>query len=1069
MTKEELEKLREEAFWRGDRDEVRRINELLNIKPKPVNEDAIYNHGFLPEYTITAADPNRPTAPKNVLKTLAYSPIALGKELPHIANEGYTWAKNNPGEAAETALDFTPLVGDVKGLTYDVYQGAKQGGWQGGALTAGLGLLGLIPGLGDVASKGIKTSIKEAVKTPYKHLKNSRLAEDWKNSKKDYTNRQIVDLSNNLSETEDLLNLIPERSFSDRLAYMALAPRSAKDAVNTFVRLESTPKMKSLRNKEKKLARKRDKIYNGVTSDWISKDFPITLSNYFLPDLSSNLGGLQYNLKLDPSKQNYELAIKPFTLGLLMEPKRAQRVPLAFNNSPLKNYTSQIQNELEDFGYVGGSTRLLDHYNLPDVPGDLEIITTEDRLNELLKKFPDLTNGHYKQNTDQLKTFGFNSSKGINNEIDADVILQDAQGKAKGRMAHQIWSATQPEEYRKWLHSSLASDPHISLDNTSLPLSAEEIYQLGKKNPEKVVLYDLIKARGKGTGVYKKNQRNWDLMHPEHLPAVREATENIIKTYMPNYKSFKDQFPNFDYSNIEANKRLIDRLGYDQKIAENPQLMEDLMEILNANALKGRQIDSSKLLNGATTEDALKSVWAPQGGWVSGAGGNTTATYPGANGFGNYSGIIQNDRSKDIIKNSDDYIQAFDRELYETKKGLTDTPLPEGLIKDLENLGINAKTISQLNSQLHIDPKSDLGKKVYPLLNSHGIRNINSTSKYSTLGDGSFYSGNLDTEALVSTYGSQNIPYIELPHSHGMYEDAYIKPGYAHLADKERNLFNEKRRLIYNSYNSVMNKRGRILKEMDQERNKVGYKNPWDIYDFEHHKHNVISKANCYGYSAGVVGGMGLTGYALYQKDNPQQQQFDDRLAWLTKDLEDPYQPVEPSTFLSPGVRVTNRSNYLKRHPEVIDEWNSFPTDAYNMHVDSVQAQEHPDMEWSFLNNKLERDSKMAIDSVKSDILKHGEFGREYYKRSPSKMDYLVSKDDQGDNTVLARPASVGPNHDFKGKSFKFKLNNFNPKEFSTLDLPTPGFFDNNNEFYKPLRQNYIKEHPELKLNPKNY
>lgn len=121
MTKEELEKLREEAFWRGDMDEVRRINELLNIKPKPVNEDAIYNHGFLPEYTITAADPNRPTAPKNVLKALAYSPIYLSKELAHIANEGYTWAKNNPGEVAEMALDFTPLVGDVKGLTYDVY------------------------------------------------------------------------------------------------------------------------------------------------------------------------------------------------------------------------------------------------------------------------------------------------------------------------------------------------------------------------------------------------------------------------------------------------------------------------------------------------------------------------------------------------------------------------------------------------------------------------------------------------------------------------------------------------------------------------------------------------------------------------------------------------------------------------------------------------------------------------------------------------------------------------------------------------------------------------------------
>lgn len=46
----------------------------------------------------------------------------------------------------ETILDFTPIVGDVKGLTIDPYKAYKEGGWGAGLQTAGLGLLTLIPG-----------------------------------------------------------------------------------------------------------------------------------------------------------------------------------------------------------------------------------------------------------------------------------------------------------------------------------------------------------------------------------------------------------------------------------------------------------------------------------------------------------------------------------------------------------------------------------------------------------------------------------------------------------------------------------------------------------------------------------------------------------------------------------------------------------------------------------------------------------------------------------------------------------------------------------------------------------
>lgn len=76
----------------------------------------------------------------------------------------------------ETILDFTPIVGDIKGLTVDPYRAYKEDGWKGALSMAGLGLIGLIPGIGDAAKKGFKTfqlnrllnkNIKKAVNLTY--------------------------------------------------------------------------------------------------------------------------------------------------------------------------------------------------------------------------------------------------------------------------------------------------------------------------------------------------------------------------------------------------------------------------------------------------------------------------------------------------------------------------------------------------------------------------------------------------------------------------------------------------------------------------------------------------------------------------------------------------------------------------------------------------------------------------------------------------------------------------------------------------------------------------------------
>lgn len=68
----------------------------------------------------------------------------------------------------ETMIDFTPIVGDIKGLTFDPIRAGIQGGWRAGLSMAGLGLIGLVPGVGDAA------------KTSGKILHSAKKANSWR-------------------------------------------------------------------------------------------------------------------------------------------------------------------------------------------------------------------------------------------------------------------------------------------------------------------------------------------------------------------------------------------------------------------------------------------------------------------------------------------------------------------------------------------------------------------------------------------------------------------------------------------------------------------------------------------------------------------------------------------------------------------------------------------------------------------------------------------------------------------------------------------------------------------------
>jgi len=75
---------------------------------------------------------------------------------------GYRQGLINAGEGIETAIDFTPIIGDAVGVG-DTAQSIRQGDLLGTAINGGSVMLGAIPIAGDVLAKGLKNLTKEEI------------------------------------------------------------------------------------------------------------------------------------------------------------------------------------------------------------------------------------------------------------------------------------------------------------------------------------------------------------------------------------------------------------------------------------------------------------------------------------------------------------------------------------------------------------------------------------------------------------------------------------------------------------------------------------------------------------------------------------------------------------------------------------------------------------------------------------------------------------------------------------------------------------------------------------------
>ena len=717
----------------------------------------------------------------------------------------------------------------------------------------------LIKGGKDLAKKTISENLKK------KHPVIWELSgKDLSGLDRRFTGLDIVKVFNpNYLETIPNLN----QSFLDRLRiYKTLTKKQDPLLYENLVMnndfQSSLKKASLLKKKIDKLNDSIDRMNKGVSLNTAKKLFPKTIENMqqiFLPKKISNIKGS--NLEVTPKNLDTKPQYIPKPIlnsdfpSISVHTFRMPQYIRNYDSKILDKYIKEINQKIGENGYISGSTPLIHKYNLPDVPGDLEITTTPERLDNLLKSLNLDRNQANIVKDNNLQTLRFsNFQDGINNSLDIDVIMPN------GRMAHQIWSAQDPAAYSKWLQTQA--------DN--IPLSSEELFQLGRKDPANISLYDLIKRRGKtDEQIQKINNRSWSLLTPENLKNLSQVHTNIAKTYHPQYKTFKEQFPDFDYANIEANRKLLDDLGYDPRFAENPENMQDLLEILNSNQLMGRQVRPN---GDIPFEEMEKSIWSPHGGTASGAGGNTTNGFIGAEGYAGDDGavgILQNVRTGDPLKNSEDYLKQFQLERFEDKSKFLTQNLPEKMQQDLS--GFNIKTNVDLDRNLRgLDPNSELGKQIYPILDKYGYRSTTSTRAYNNKGDGSFYVGNLNPNSTVTSYPVSKIPYIELPHHNAMYIDPYnlevnrMKlnsteiPKYLTLTNKAKmGLVNKRHRVngLLHKFYTLTNTQ-RPLRSPSRSWVE-GYRYPLIPEDIKDATAGIL----------GISSSSGLMGYALYQSE----------------------------------------------------------------------------------------------------------------------------------------------------------------------------------------------------------
>lgn len=320
----------------------------------------------------------------------------------------------------------------------------------------------------------------------------------------------------------------------------------------------------------------------------------------------------------------------------------------------IRGLRSTLQEGIGNNGVITGSSVGVSEGWIPERPGDVEIITTENQIKPI---------------RDYLKKLGFNinrtnaaggevySGSGLftipTNEQKIELnTIKEVDGKAVGSVAHQIYAFLHPEEYSKFLSQNrfkVQNGMVVKQDTyeTPLPISAQELFNEYNSNsvtqsimPESDLsnsslmnLFDILTVYNDKSGKRAVNV----LMNPELVPVVDKLITRAGKKYFGNTYTPASSHYNISFQNIEQNKEFLKFLNgqrfttfTDQqinKIANNPDQVRNIFNSWHQQNFIGiRKVSHNTPLN--NTENLLFNRASSSGGGTqSGPGLNHTTGF----------------------------------------------------------------------------------------------------------------------------------------------------------------------------------------------------------------------------------------------------------------------------------------------------------------------------------------------------------------------------------------------------------------------------------------------------------
>ena len=326
----------------------------------------------------------------------------------------------------------------------------------------------------------------------------------------------------------------------------------------------------------------------------------------------------------------------------------------------ISRYVDDLHNVMGEEGTVAGS---LIHYKNGVLkgtqhgeefigPADTEIYTTAQRYPELVRRLQfqekanNSTGGHK-----GVSPYTFRNTDYTHNGLDTEIniIEADDKGMARGKIAHQIYRALWPERYSKIAYDHTMSGNVTPTSEVSLPITAEELLQTIRKDPEAMQTHLLTDLVGMETFTNDKHTKATKrlysiLFDPDQTTAKR--LDNALRIHGKynmgsSFKQGTELYPNLTFNNKNANKEFLMKVYQlteeeAEQMASNPDVMRNAFNLYNFSMSTNTRMVGNDVL----TDEVSGQLWhdpkiemftgngAFSGGTASGAGLNTTLLNP---------------------------------------------------------------------------------------------------------------------------------------------------------------------------------------------------------------------------------------------------------------------------------------------------------------------------------------------------------------------------------------------------------------------------------------------------------